>query len=349
MDSVEIVMARKLPDISVVICTFNRADSLGETLESLARADREGMEIEVVVVDNNSTDSTKEVIESYSGRLDIRYLFEPKQGHGKADPLNRALEAGGFGEIVAFLDDDMTVEEGWFRGVRSICARYPDHDLFSGRSYVIWPCEEIPGWAKDLHVLQWAMSVMESIHEDREIHRGYWPSGNHYWVRSRVFEDGRGFQNIWSEAHFTLGLLEDGYRGVYGPDAVVGHRIQPPLLDPDTLRKRAIVTGKSRANSCLPYPRSFPRAKLLRDHPLRFRTLVLANALRWWLKSKLAAAKGFNDKNFPEELTALLEMAYNLESFRIAGRVRHGWGRTGVEVSESAPGADPLMVGKEDS
>ncbi|MCA9414584.1 MAG: glycosyltransferase family 2 protein, partial [Candidatus Omnitrophica bacterium] len=184
----------------------NRAGSLRETLESLAEADRGNLSVEVVVIDNNSNDHTKDVLESFVDRLPVRYLFEPKQGNGKSDPLNCALDAGGFGDIVAFLDDDMTVEKGWFLGVKSICDRKPEHDLFSGRSYVIWPNSEVPEWARSQQILQWGMSVMESIRKDHEIERGFWPSGNHFWVRKRVFNGGRRFHNLWSEAYFTLQL-----------------------------------------------------------------------------------------------------------------------------------------------
>ena len=52
-------------DISVLICTFNRAESLRETLESLAEADRGNLSVEVVVIDNNSSDRTREVAEAF--------------------------------------------------------------------------------------------------------------------------------------------------------------------------------------------------------------------------------------------------------------------------------------------
>ncbi|MCA9442231.1 MAG: hypothetical protein KC964_15600, partial [Candidatus Omnitrophica bacterium] len=203
--------------------------------------------------------------------------------------------------------------------------RHPDHDLFSGRSYVIWPQSEVPEWAKSQQILQWGMSVMESIRKDHEIERGFWPSGNHFWVRKRVFNGGRRFHNLWSEAYFTLQLLDEGYRGVYGPEAAAGHRIQPPLLDREVMRKRAILCGKSRANSCLPFPDSFERARFLRDHPIRFRLFTLANGLRWWLMTRIARWRPATDPNFVNELTSRLEMANNLESFRIAGRVRKAW------------------------
>ena len=108
-------------DISVVISTRNRANSLRQTLQLLAEADRSGIDTEVVVVDNGSSDNTKEIVESMVELLKIRYLFEAEPG--KSHALNRALGEGGFGDIIAFLDDDMSPHKEWFKGVRAVTSR----------------------------------------------------------------------------------------------------------------------------------------------------------------------------------------------------------------------------------
>src|SRR4051812_3783175 len=105
-------------DISVVICTRNRAASLAETMERLAEADRTGLRVEIIIVDNASTDNTRSVVESFSDRIRTRYLFEPTLGnYGKSHALNRAVSAGALGDVVAILDDDMTPHADWFHGV----------------------------------------------------------------------------------------------------------------------------------------------------------------------------------------------------------------------------------------
>jgi len=99
--------------ITVVVCTYNRCQSLAKSLESVAASEiPETVEWEVLVVDNNSSDQTREVVEDfcrrYPGRL--RYLFEAKQG------LSHARNAGVLqarGDIIAFTDDDLTVEPTW--------------------------------------------------------------------------------------------------------------------------------------------------------------------------------------------------------------------------------------------
>jgi glycosyltransferase involved in cell wall biosynthesis len=99
--------------ISVILCTYNRCRSLSQALESVAASVLpESVGWEVLVVDNNSPDRTREVVEDscrrYPGRF--RYLFEPRQG--KSYALNTGIRETK-GEILAFMDDDVTVEPTW--------------------------------------------------------------------------------------------------------------------------------------------------------------------------------------------------------------------------------------------
>jgi glycosyltransferase involved in cell wall biosynthesis len=105
--------------ITVIVCTFNRCQSLEKALRSIAVQDLPSSdEWEVLVVDNNSTDRTREIVESFSheyhGRF--RYLLEREQG------LSFARNAGvreASGEILAFTDDDVIVEPGWVQNLTS--------------------------------------------------------------------------------------------------------------------------------------------------------------------------------------------------------------------------------------
>jgi glycosyltransferase involved in cell wall biosynthesis len=99
--------------ITVVLCTYNRCQSLAKALESVAASQLpDTVEWEVVVVDNHSTDQTREVVEAFCRRYPgrFRYLYEQQQG------LSFARNAGvrqARGEIIAFTDDDLTVEPTW--------------------------------------------------------------------------------------------------------------------------------------------------------------------------------------------------------------------------------------------
>jgi glycosyltransferase involved in cell wall biosynthesis len=105
--------------ITVIVCTYNRCKGLATTLESIAsQSFQKPVEWEVLVVDNNSSDRTSEVIEEVSRRHPgrFRYLFEPRQG------LSRARNAGvnaALGDILVFTDDDVTFEPGWLQSLTS--------------------------------------------------------------------------------------------------------------------------------------------------------------------------------------------------------------------------------------
>ncbi len=99
--------------ITVILCTHNRCRSLAKALESVAASQLPpSIEWEVLVVDNNSTDETRQVVEDYCGRYPgrFRYLFESQPG--KSYALNSGIREA-LGEILAFMDDDVTVEPTW--------------------------------------------------------------------------------------------------------------------------------------------------------------------------------------------------------------------------------------------
>jgi glycosyltransferase involved in cell wall biosynthesis len=103
-------------DVSVVVCTYNRAELLRDTLASLkAQETGDGFRYDVVIVDNGSTDDTPRVIEEASGSsaaVVLRGVREPKPGVAAA--RNRGIRESS-GEWVAFFDDDQVAEPSWLR------------------------------------------------------------------------------------------------------------------------------------------------------------------------------------------------------------------------------------------
>ena len=99
--------------VSVILCTYNRQDYLRKVLDSIAVSVLPpSVEWEVLVVDNNSNDQTPEVVKEFAHRYPgrFRYALEPHQG--KSYALNTGIREAR-GEIVAFVDDDVTVEPTW--------------------------------------------------------------------------------------------------------------------------------------------------------------------------------------------------------------------------------------------
>ncbi|OGX24084.1 MAG: hypothetical protein A2787_01565 [Omnitrophica WOR_2 bacterium RIFCSPHIGHO2_01_FULL_48_9] len=133
--------------LSVIVATYNRAQTLQKTLESILNQKTLGaFDFEIILVDNNSNDNTKEIVEALKkkagGRL--RYFFEPKQG--KAFAINKGIgEAKG--EILAFTDDDAVVDELWLWNIFE-CFKVHRCDGLGGRILPEYP-QGTPQWIKD--------------------------------------------------------------------------------------------------------------------------------------------------------------------------------------------------------
>lgn len=99
-------------DCSVVVCTYNRARSLADTLQALRALEvPPDISWEVVVVDNNSKDETREVVAAAAADFPrLRYLFQPLQGLSHARNLGIGAARG---ELLLFTDDDVLPERDW--------------------------------------------------------------------------------------------------------------------------------------------------------------------------------------------------------------------------------------------
>ena len=100
--------------ISVIIITRNRDEWLKDTLLSLTKQSRKPDE--VIVVDNDSKDNTKEATLSFNNRLNIKYIYETIRGrpYARSTGIKNAT-----GDIVAFIDDDCVADENWLKYIEA--------------------------------------------------------------------------------------------------------------------------------------------------------------------------------------------------------------------------------------
>jgi GT2 family glycosyltransferase len=105
-----------MPDISVVICVYNRADLIGKCLDSVLAS--EGVSFDVVVVDDGSTDGTREILSKYSSDERVRLICN--DGNlGLMRSRNKGFEAAK-AEVVAFTDSDCVVDKKWLCGMSGV-------------------------------------------------------------------------------------------------------------------------------------------------------------------------------------------------------------------------------------
>jgi glycosyltransferase involved in cell wall biosynthesis len=288
-------MERNL-DVTVQFSTYNRSKYLLETLEAMCQLDCDGLNVEFVVVDNNSSDDTGEVIDSFANRLPLRHLFEPRPG--KSCALNHALDTVELAEIVVFTDDDVAPRKDWLQQIAAACERWPEYEVFGGKVELIWPDGvEIPRWATENDRIRRIGFVEYDLGtQPKPYERNRCPVGGNFWVRRSVFSGGVRYDEsigprpgrqfgMGEEMEFLLRLAADGRRALYVPSAVVGHHVQVSLLDPRNMLKRAIRSGRGK-----PHIAGVPDPEQLTWNPWRWRMRRLAGIVRnllWRLRAQL--------------------------------------------------------------
>lgn len=133
--------------ISVIMCTRNRASQLGHVLTSAAAMEvPAGLDWEFLLVDNGSSDATREVALSFAATLPIRYILEPAAGLSNA--RNRGVDEAR-GDYICWTDDDVTIDREWLAGYASAFARHPDIAYFGGPIKPHFEGETLPAWFEE--------------------------------------------------------------------------------------------------------------------------------------------------------------------------------------------------------
>jgi glucosyl-dolichyl phosphate glucuronosyltransferase len=216
-----------MSDISVIICTRNRADSLRRTLEAFGRIRiPDGWEVELVVVDNGSTDNTQAVVKStHFNGVKLRYFFEPKPGQSNA--RNTGLSVGQ-GEIIIFTDDDVVPAADWL-GRLATPLLEKRYDAVVGRIEMAEHLRRT--WMTPLHKIWLAAPDMTCGWELELIGANM---GFHRSVLERVPafdpELGPGALGFGDDSLFSWQLVEAGYRLHEVPEALIVHYFEPSRL-----------------------------------------------------------------------------------------------------------------------
>ena len=218
-------------DVSVVLCTFNRATLLVDALRALVAQD-DAPPYEVVVVDNNSTDGTRGVVETFAASGLVRYVREPAQGLSYARNHGVATASA---DIVAFTDDDVRVEPTWIRSLVRAFAEHPDVDMIGGRVEPDWQAEP-PSWLRQAGHAPLALVDYGAAPLRIEPDAPRCLIGANVAIRRRALERLHGFSprlqrvadgiGSTEDHHFQTRLLETGGAALYDP-RIVARAIVP--------------------------------------------------------------------------------------------------------------------------
>jgi len=228
------------PQLVYAVCTWNRAGRLPRLLRAM-RAQSCPVPFEVLVVDNNSTDGTREVVERIAaeqGGAPVRYVFEPEQGivPARNRAIEEAISAGA--DYLVFIDDDELPEPGLLEAAHDALAR-EGAVCVGGR--ILVPADGLPAWIDP--------ELRAFLGEQDHGSHPFWVAGRDrpLWAGNigyrmglfREMSDLR-FDTRYSRRGGEVGggedavmfwtLLERGARIRYRPDMVVRHEVDPARL-----------------------------------------------------------------------------------------------------------------------
>ncbi|MCR8635915.1 glycosyltransferase [Paenibacillus radicis (ex Xue et al. 2023)] len=242
------------PYISIVICTYNRADLLLATLDSLQGLS--GIDkAEVIIVDNNSNDHTRSVAQAYIRRntsVKARYFFEPSQGLSTA--RNTGIQAAE-GTIIAFLDDDAIPCPEW---ISTIAASFDSRQDVYAMGGIIRPNFESsrPDWLIKSFELPYTIVDMGSrvMEYPARLH----PCGANMAIRRSFFENHSFPTNLGRKGNSLLSgeeqwifdrMRKEGKSILYHPEMAVVHFIPASRLTRQWIQQRYYYQGVS--NACI--------------------------------------------------------------------------------------------------
>lgn len=255
--------------ICVIVCTFNRCAALAKALESLAASTFEkSVDWEVLVVDNNSSDQTREVVEEFrtqdAGRF--RYLFEPQPG--KSYALNSGIRNSN-ADILAFIDDDVIAEPRWLQNLTANL--YDSKWSGAGGRILAHRTFVRPRWLSldDHHSLA-PLALFDAGPEPGELFRA--PFGTNMAFQRAVFDKYGGFRTDLGpqpgnelrscaslphggeDSEFAERLFAAGEHLRYEPSAVVYHSFSQKRLRKDYFLAWWFDKGRSEIRVLGPRP-----------------------------------------------------------------------------------------------
>lgn len=202
---------------SIIVPVYNAEKTLEQCIFSLLELDYPKNMLEIIFVDNNSSDSTPNILKKYIERLNV--LNEVKQGPAAA--RNKGI-AQAKGDIVAFTDSDCMVEKYWLKNIAETFHKNKDIYIIGGKILSKIPFNNIEKYG-------------EKIHDHNKAINLYKPSTvitMNMAVRKDIFKKVGLFDEEFmrgSDTDFSYRVYKAGYKFKYVPEAIIFHRNEMTL------------------------------------------------------------------------------------------------------------------------
>jgi glycosyltransferase involved in cell wall biosynthesis len=243
-------------DVSIIIPTLNRAKELEKLLISIERNVVDSCDFEVIIVDNGSTDQTKSVFEDFEGKIkNLKYIYDAEPGllTGRHAGINEAKS-----EILAFLDDDVDLNNGYIQNLKNLFETHKDVHFATGPCLPDYEIEQ-PDWLTNFwsenengKFCGW-LSLLDFGNSEKYIDPNFVWGLNFCCRKSSIVKLG-GFhpdcipQRIQQyqgdgETGLTMKAVASGLKAIYSPGLLLHHLVPKERLIFSYFKKRAFYQG----------------------------------------------------------------------------------------------------------
>jgi glycosyltransferase involved in cell wall biosynthesis len=233
--------------VTVAICTWNRCDLLRQTLTRMMELDVPAtVRWELLIVNNNSTDATDQVIREFADRLPIRSVVELKPGLSQA--RNCAIDAAR-GDWLFFTDDDVLVATDWLSAFASAVARHPEAAVAGGPIDPWFPVEPPGDLVGAYPELKKGFCGVDHDVPEGFVSREHWVFGANMAIRRSALNGLRFNTNVGGrlplgdETDFIDRARQQGGKVLWVPAMRVRHYVDPSRMTVEYLRKMRKTAG----------------------------------------------------------------------------------------------------------
>lgn len=262
---------------SVIFCTYNREKYIYNAMKSIAEQDFPYTDYEIVLINNNSTDSTESICNRFREdypQVGFRYFIETNQGLSYA--RNRGVKESR-GDILVFVDDDATVFESYLPSINIFFDAYPEVNACGGPIVPVYEVEK-PKWLSH-YTEQLLGGALYEGDKVKPFRNGKYPGGGNSAFRKEVFEK-YGLFNVElgrkgtgligaEEKDLYDRLIRGSEQFYYLPQMGIYHYIPEKKLTKAHFRELTYSIGKSE------------RIRTKGVSPKAYRNRVLAECKKW--------------------------------------------------------------------
>lgn len=232
--------------LSVVICAYNKADLLLNAIDSLKEQSCEKDLFELIVIDNNSTDNTKEVcLDFKSNNPDMKFSYYLEKKQGLSSARNRGIKESNY-EIISFIDDDAKANKDYVKNLLDTFLQNPEYIAAGGKVLPVYPGNKEPEW---LSRYLWGIVAKIDYGDSSGLFPKKYPAGCNMAFRKFIFEKFGGFNEeliYRGDEKYVFNKLKKGnYKVYYAANVVVYHYIDEKRIQHEAILKISRNIGES--------------------------------------------------------------------------------------------------------